>query len=41
MWSDLSRLLMLSVKMTCSLLKGFFRPEVDVDSAKLVQTLDG
>ena len=40
-WSDLSRLLMLSVKMTCSLLKEFFRPEVDVDSAKLVQTLDG
>ena len=31
---------MLSVKSTCSLLKGFFRPEVDVDSSQLVQTLD-
>ena len=30
MWSDLSRLVDVSVKMTCSLLKAFFRPEVDV-----------
>ena len=30
-WSDLSRLVDASVKMTCSLLKAFYRPEVDVN----------